>query len=209
MAHASSLETKEQILDVAESEIAQHGYAGTTLRNVVSQAGVNLAAVHYHFGSKEDLFRAVIGRISQPIVSTQLNDLDALLSRPDATPSVQEILWAYLRSSFEVVLKDSQAHPMRGQFVRRCRTEPEPVQSIASAQFAPSTEKFLDALQRALPNQTRSQLTWKLDLVITSLIYTLAQAGKPNALLMGDSPEEIETAVSKLIAFVLPGMESS
>ncbi|MEO0768476.1 MAG: helix-turn-helix domain-containing protein, partial [Cyanobacteria bacterium J06649_4] len=92
MSHASSLETKEQILDVAEDAIAQHGYAGTTLRKVVSQAGVNLAAVHYHFGSKEDLFRAVIRRISQPIVSTQLQDLEALLSQSNEPPSVEAIL---------------------------------------------------------------------------------------------------------------------
>lgn len=67
MPRASSQEIKEQILDVAESAIARDGYAGTTLRNIVGQAKVNLAAVHYHFGSKEDLLKAVLARISQPI----------------------------------------------------------------------------------------------------------------------------------------------
>ncbi|MEL6160889.1 MAG: TetR/AcrR family transcriptional regulator [Cyanobacteria bacterium J06623_5] len=209
MSNASSLETKEQILDVAEREIAVHGYAGTTLRNVVSKAKVNLAAVHYHFGSKQDLFRAVLGRISQPIVTMHLAELEDLMNLAAEPPSVESILKAYLRSSFVVVLESQETYPMRSQFVGRCRTEPAPVQSIAEEQFRPSTEKFLDALQRALPDQSRSQLTWKLDLVVTSLIRVLGEAGKPGALLSETSAEHIEEAVSTLTRFLLPGIENS
>jgi AcrR family transcriptional regulator len=56
---SSSADTKEQIITVAERLFAERGFAGTTLRNVVSEAGVNLAAVSYHFGSKEELFRGL------------------------------------------------------------------------------------------------------------------------------------------------------
>lgn len=207
MPHASSVETKEQILDVAERAIAENGYAGTTLRSVVSKANVNLAAIHYHFGSKEDLFKAVIARMAQPIVSGHLNALEAILAETD-TPSVEAILRAYLQSSFDYVTYSAKTHPTRAQFMGRCRTEPDPVQSIADKQFRPSTEKFLDALQRALPDQTRSQLKWKLDLVVTSLIRVLGEAGKPHALLNDTTPEGIESALSKLIAFLLPALES-
>lgn len=212
MAHASSLETKEQILDVAECAIAQNGYAGTTLRSVVSKANVNLAAIHYHFGSKEDLFRAVLARISGPIVSGQLTELEALITPNNPAPPVKAIIKAYLVPALTCATFNKDAHPLRSQFISRCRTEPEPVQSIASEQFQPSTEKFLDVLQKSLPNQTRSQLTWKLDLVVTVLIRTLAQAGKPSALITDDVPTEnksvaMEKAVAKLIDFVLPGIE--
>ncbi len=205
MPHASSIETKEQILDVAENAIAQNGYAGTTLRSIVSKANVNLAAVHYHFGSKEDLFKAVLARISGPIVSGQLSALSNLEAR-NKSFSVEEILRAYLDPALSCATHNRITHPMRAQFVGRCRTEPEPVQSIAYEQFKPSTEKYLDALQRALPDQTRSQLTWKLDLVVSSLIRTLGQAGKPSALIATDSTEDTEQAISKLIDFLMPGM---
>ena len=52
-------DTKEQILNVAERQFAEKGYAGTTLRGVIKEAEVNIAAVHYHFGSKEELFIAL------------------------------------------------------------------------------------------------------------------------------------------------------
>lgn len=208
MPHASSLETKEQILDVAESAIALNGYAGTTVRSVVNKANVNLAAIHYHFGSKEDLFRAVVARISEPIVSSQLTALDEL-TQSEQPVTAEAILQAYLRPSLSCAMLARTANPLRAHFISRCRTEPEPVQSIASEQFCPGTEKCLDALQKALPNQSRSQLSWKLDIVVTLLLRTLAQAGKPNALLSGHSEAEMEAAIDKLVAFLLPGMENS
>lgn len=206
MPHASSIETKEQILDVAEDAIAQNGYAGTTLRSVVSKANVNLAAIHYHFGSKEDLFKAVLARISGPIVSGQLSAL-AILEAENTPLSVDAILRAYLAPALNCATRNRTTHPMRAQFIGRCRTEPEPVQSIADEQFKPSKEKFLDALQRALPNQSRSQLTWKLDLVVSSLIRTLGQAGKSGALIKTDSTADIEQAISKLIDFLTLGIQ--
>ncbi|MGB7485208.1 MAG: TetR/AcrR family transcriptional regulator, partial [Phormidesmis sp.] len=119
------------------------------------------------------------------------------------------LLSAYLSPALTCAMRCTASHPLRAQFIGRCRTEPEPVQSIADAQFRPSTEKFLDALQRALPDQTRSQLTWKLDLVVASLIRSLGQAGKPGALLTGTLPEDTEQAIAKLVAFLTPGLQSS
>lgn len=208
MATAASLDTKEQILNVAEQAIAEHGYAGTTLRNVVSKAQVNLAAVHYHFGSKEALFQAVVARIAVPMVAQQLTLLATVMTQTDGSPSVEAILRAYLAPAFEIVVYDKKARPARAQFVGRCRTEPEPVQSIAAQQFGRGTEKFLDAFQRALPEQSRSQLKWKLDLVVTSLVRVLGEAGKPGALLTGSAAEDIEGALAKLIAFVMPGLKA-
>ena len=52
---APHFSTKQRILDVAEALFAEHGFAGTSLRQVTSRADVNIAAVNYHFGSKENL----------------------------------------------------------------------------------------------------------------------------------------------------------
>ncbi|MEN8446866.1 MAG: TetR/AcrR family transcriptional regulator [Cyanobacteria bacterium J06555_13] len=213
MPRASSQEIKEQILDVAEGAIARDGYAGTTLRNIVGQANVNLAAVHYHFGSKEDLLRAVLARISQPIVAAQLTALEQLMKESGENGNsplmVESILRAYLSPALSCVVQHHKARPLRAQFIGRSRTEPDPVQQIATDQFRPGTDKVLDALQRALPDQSRSQLEWKLDLVVACLIRVLAQAGKPGALLVENTDDAFEVAVSKLIAFVLPGLENS
>jgi AcrR family transcriptional regulator len=204
---SSSIETKEQIITVAERLFAEHGFVGTTLRNVVSEAGVNIAAVHYHFGSKEELFRAVVARFAHPVVEQELNLLSALKARNDL-PSVEAILLAMLKPSLEILSQDEDTRLIRAKFMGRCRTEPEPFQSIAYEEFAPATEAFLDVLQRVLPEQSRSQLGWKLDLVITALIRILMEAGKPYALLKTSDPEDIQATIQQLVQFFSPGMRS-
>ena len=60
-------DTKERILDSAEKLFADAGFDGTSLRGITAGAGVNLAAVHYYFGSKEALVQAVLARRLEPI----------------------------------------------------------------------------------------------------------------------------------------------
>ena len=204
---ASSTETKEQIITVAEQMFAERGFAGTTLRNIVSEAGVNLAAVHYHFGSKEELFRAIVARFARPVVEQELNLLSELKVGTEL-PSVEAILTAMIKPSLEILSQDDKTRLIRAKFMGRCRMEPEPIQSIAYEEFAPAMEAFLDVLQRVLPDQPRSQLGWKLDLVITALVRVLMEAGKPYALLKTNDPKDIQAATQQLIEFHSPGMRS-
>jgi AcrR family transcriptional regulator len=203
----STTETKEQILTVAERLFADNGFVGTTLRNVVSEAGVNLAAVHYHFGSKEELFRAVVARFARPVVERELAVLAALKSDLEL-PSVEVLLSAVIHPSLEILSEGEDSRLVRARFMGRCRTEPEPIQSIAHAEFSVVTEAFLDVFQRVLPEQPRSQLSWKFDLVISALVRVLMEAGKPYALLRSNRPEDIEVATQRLVAFLGPGMRS-
>src|SRR6478735_927974 len=64
---ATSAGTKTRILDAAERLFVEHGFEATSLRSLTSAAGVNLAAVNYHFGSKEELFQAVLTRRLDPM----------------------------------------------------------------------------------------------------------------------------------------------
>lgn len=201
-------DTKEQIISVAERLFAERGFAGTTLRSVVSEASVNLAAVHYHFGSKEELFRAVVARLARPIVEQELALLQQLQKETE-TPSVEAVLTVLIKPNLEILAQDEETLLIRAQFMGRCRTEPEPIQRIAEDEFAESIKAFLDVLQRVLPEQSRSQLSWKLDLVIATLIRVQAEAGKPHALLRGTKPEEIQTATEQLVQFLSSGMRDA
>ncbi|MEM0979467.1 MAG: TetR/AcrR family transcriptional regulator [Cyanobacteria bacterium P01_H01_bin.58] len=207
MGTAASTDTKEQILDVAERIIAERGFAGTTLRSVVSQAGVNLAAVHYHFGSKEELFRATVARIAQPVVEQELAALRQLQAEQES-PSVEEILTAFLLPPLKLLMDAENSRMVRAQFMGRCRTEPQPIQSIAAQEFDASSQAFLDALQRALPHQSRAQLQWKFDLAIAVLIRVQMEAGSPTALIQSNQPEDVQRAVSQLVAFLAAGISS-
>ncbi|GAQ00007.1 TetR/AcrR family transcriptional regulator [Leptolyngbya sp. NIES-2104] len=202
-----STDTKTQIITVAQRLFAEQGFAGTTLRNVVSEAGVNLAAVHYHFGSKEELFRAVVAQLARPVVERELSLLADLKAKPEV-PSVEDILTALLKPNLEMLCQDEETQFVRSQFMGRCRTEPKPIQSIANEEFAAATEAFLDVLQRVLPEQSRSHLRWKFDLVIAVLVRVQTEAGQPHALLKSSDPSEIQATTEQLVKFLSPGMRS-
>ena len=70
--------TKERILDAAEALFMEHGFEATSLRVITAAAGVNLAAVNYHFGSKEELFQAVLTRRLDPMNQERVALLDRL-----------------------------------------------------------------------------------------------------------------------------------
>ncbi len=205
MASAASADTKEQLLNVAEQLIAERGYAGTTVRAIANRANANLAAVNYHFGSKEDLFRAIFSRIAKPIVAQQLEILDELQQK-EALPSVEEILTAFLKPCFYKIVQDESFRTVRAQFMGRCWSEPEPLQSIASGEFMESRLAFLNILQQVIPNCSRRDLNWKLDLVIATLIRVQNEAGKPESLLKSSQPEDVDYAVEYLVRFLTPGM---
>ncbi|MEL7313477.1 MAG: TetR/AcrR family transcriptional regulator [Cyanobacteria bacterium J06559_3] len=207
MSTAASIDTKEQILNVAECMIAERGFTGTTLRSIVSQAGVNLAAVHYHFGSKEELFRATVERLARPVTQYAVTHLKQLQDQ-DAQPAVEDVLKVFLMSSLTLIMGDENSRMVRAQFLGRCRTEPGHIQDIGAEEFHACSQAMLDALQRALPEQSRSQLHWKLDLAIAVLIRVQMEAGKPGALIQSNQPEDIEKAVSHLVTFLAAGMRS-
>jgi AcrR family transcriptional regulator len=77
MAKPAHFSTKDRILGAAEELFAQHGFAGTSLRQVTSQADVNIAAVNYHFGSKENLVNEVFRRRMDEMTGARLAQLSA------------------------------------------------------------------------------------------------------------------------------------
>ena len=84
----SSVDTKERILNAAERLFGEHGFAGTSLRAITKEAGVNLAAIHYHFGSKEALLLEALHRYAAPVNQQRLQLLqeveDALEVWPES-----------------------------------------------------------------------------------------------------------------------------
>ncbi|MEM6251623.1 MAG: TetR/AcrR family transcriptional regulator [Cyanobacteria bacterium P01_D01_bin.156] len=205
MVSEGSSDTKEQLLNAGEQLIAERGYAATTVRAIAARANANLAAVSYHFGSKEDLFRAIFSRIAKPIVVEQLTILNNL-AKKDSLPTVEEILTAFLRPCFQKIVQDESFRTVRAQFMGRCWSEPEPLQSIASGEFMESRLAFLNILQQVIPDCSRRELNWKLDLVIATLIRVQNEAGKPDSLLKSSQPDDVDYAVQYLVRFLTPGM---
>src|SRR5579872_1323308 len=102
--------TKDRILDTAERLFAENGYGATSLRSIIAAAGVNLAAVHYHFHSKEELLATVMRRRVEPVNRERLAMLeDAERAAGPAGPSIEAVLTALLAPPMRMAREPSSA----------------------------------------------------------------------------------------------------
>jgi AcrR family transcriptional regulator len=162
-------ETKKKILDTAERLFGEQGYSETSLRRIISEAGVNLAAIHYHFGSKQDLLDAVILRKAGPLNEQRLGLLDRLEaeSAPESVP-VDRILEAIIEPAILI-----EKSPEFLRLMGRLHTEGL-MPAIAQRHFQPMIARFYSALCRALPKISHKELIWRAHFAIGAMAYTMA-----------------------------------
>ncbi len=166
--------TRERILDAAERLFAERGVAGASLRAIIAEADVNLAAVHYHFGSKDALVNAVVGRYAGPINEQRLARLDELERRYRSRPApLRRLVAAFVDPVFE-----RAADPDRGRaFTRlmgRLLAEPDYFFTrIAPEQFQSVRDRFLAAFRRSLPRLAGAEVFWRMMLMVGTLAAAL------------------------------------
>jgi AcrR family transcriptional regulator len=202
-------DTRERILDAAERLFAAHGFAGTSLRAVTREAEVNLAAVHYHFGSKEDLLRAVLDRVVVPINKERLERLGQLeASSGDAPPPLEGILEAYLAPGLRSIGDLGERGLIITRFLGRSYTEPsELVQALIREQFGEVGQRFTEALGRALPHLPEAELHRRFMLVVGVMTFIQADVGQTG--MYADELSDVDEMLRRLVAFLAAGLRAS
>jgi AcrR family transcriptional regulator len=173
---ATSADTKTRILDAAEKLFVEHGFEATSLRSLTSAAGVNLAAVNYHFGSKEELFQAVLTRRLDPMNQERI-ELLGRIEREAAgrALSCEKILFAMLIPALKLARDEKRGGNNFLRLVGRAYADPAPfIRHFLSAQYAGMIGRYKEAFLKALPHLSRQELTWRLHFVMGALSYTLA-----------------------------------
>ena len=172
----SQPETKQRILNAAEHLFAADGYHATSLRGITTAATVNLAAVNYHFGSKEALLEAVIVRRLSPLNEVRLGKLEALLKKAEQAnemPSVREILRTFVEPTLYLRQQGSDTEDFVA-LIGRILAEPRGVaMSIFIHHMEPLMIRLFQALTLSLPELSHQALFWRLHFVIGSLSHIM------------------------------------
>jgi len=207
-------ETKANILDAAESFFAEAGFHGTSLRQITERAGVNVASVNYHFGSKENLMDAVLRRRLEPLNAIRFARLEAVkaeAAEAGETPSVRAVMIALIDPTLRAVVQPEFGGfsiimgriftDHRGAIMERVRPLIEPLLAC-----------YLEVLYEALPHLSREEVALRLRMSLGALQHAIhAVRGH----LTDSCPRELVTAlpeeavVDSLIDFVTRGMEGS
>jgi AcrR family transcriptional regulator len=199
--------TKERILDTAERLFADQGYAATSLRGIIAEAGVNLAAVHYHFHSKEALLEAVILRRSVPANQERLALLDQFEKEAGANPpSLEKVIEAFVAPTLHMSRDPRCGGMVFMRLLGRLHAEGDLLPRILTSQFGAVFQRFGAALRAALPDLPREELLWRLNLAIGALAQTLRGGSRDLETTSDISLSfDSETALDRLVAFLSAG----
>lgn len=203
--------TKDRILAAAEELFAQNGFAGTSLRQVTSRADVNIAAVNYHFGSKENLINEVFRRRMDEMTQQRLARLKAAVREHPG--ELAPVLAAFV----EPALAMAQDRHGGGAFnqaafikvlARAYAEKNDGLRRFLSERYGHVLREFAKAIAACLPGLGKEQLYWRLDFLSGALTYAMADFGlirRPASV-----PEAVHRAraAQELIRFAAAGLRT-
>ena len=198
--------TKDRILGAAEELFAQFGFAGTSLRQVTGRADVNIAAVNYHFGSKENLVNEVFRRRMDVMSAQRLSQLKQ--AQGAAPGQLEPILAAFV----EPALAMAQDKHGGGAFIRviaRAYAEKnDGLRKFLSDHYGHVLREFGKAIAACVPSLSKEELYWRLDFLAGALTYAMADFGlikRPSGV---SEAAHRQRAAQELIRFAAAGIKS-
>lgn len=199
IAHAP--DTKTRILDAAEKLFGEKGFDATSLRDITTEADVNLAAVNYHFQSKESLIDAVISRRVEPVNRERFQMLAA--AGPDAT--VEQILLAFLSPLLNQNV--SAVAPLMGRVLA---TPDVFLVQLFKKHMVALVQRFTLAMAKALPELTETEVMWRLNFTAGAMAHVMARSQHLQELTGGKLDLTDRAAVvARLVTFAAAGFRAT
>lgn len=209
IAAEKKIDTKTRILDSAERQFADHGFEAASLRSIIADAKVNLAAIHYHYHSKEALLDAVIQRRAGPINAERLRLLDEMeRSACAASPSLESVLDAFVGPPFR-----AGVNPENKTFVRligRVMGDNTAIfQGVLERNFRSVIERFMPALIAVVPELSEDEVLWRLNFTGGAMAHSLRSWGQdsPSMFRWLKSPTADEM-IARLVSFAAAGFRA-
>ncbi len=199
--------TRERILDAAESLFAKRGFDGVTVRQIMSEAGADVALAYYHFKSKRDLFDAVLLRRVDTLNDLRLKALEQVEQRhADDQPGVEEIIAAFTEPLLQILEDDPDEWRDYMALIAQINNSPEWGGELMTRYFDPLVSRFLDALRKALPDCNEEDLFWSYHFLSGALTLTFAETGRLDNLSDGlCHSSDMQAAKARMSRFIAAG----
>ena len=194
-------QTRTAILAAAERLYAERGFGDVTLRDIVAEANVNLAAVNYHFGSKDELIAELFVSRSLALNRERLRELRAAEDKGGGRADIDAILRALVGPTLRGCLGPEQERSTAARFMIRASIESvPPIRRIKNREID-HLRKFASAMRRALPDRGGAELYWGLHFALAMAHHTIRESERLLRLSEGQCDlNDVEGVIARVVS---------
>ncbi len=202
--------TVERILNAAELLFAEHGFAETSLRSITSRAGVNLAAVNYHFGSKKALIQAVFSRYLDPFtenLTKALDDFETGKSDLDLEAALHMLVDQIM--TVEPRTSDDLSVFMRLIGLAYSETQGH-LKRYLNELYGDVFHRYFKLLAHLCPNLHLGDMFWRVNFILGATVFTMSGANALRAIAESDYglSDDLEGILRRMVPFVAAGLRA-
>lgn len=203
----ASDQTRSAILAAAERLYADRGFADVTLRDIVAEANVNLAAVNYHFGSKDELIAELFVTRSIATNRERLHELRAAEEKGGGRAPIDEILRALVGPTLRGCLGPENQRSTAARFMIRASIESvTPIRRIKNREID-HLRKFAAAMRRALPERDEVEIFWGLHFALAMAHHTIRESERLAKLSDGKCDlDDVDDIIERVVSVAVAGL---
>ena len=201
--------TRKAILRATEQLFAKRGIEATTMREITAKAGTNLAAVNYHFGSKQELAYALFDRLASEVCAGRYAEFDEIERHARGGPvPVEAIVRAFIRPYVE---GEESRRRLMVRLIRQHRLEPSDItRRISAEHFDPLAARATVMLRQALPHLPVGDVFWRYHLMVGAVMAAAADVDTGNRLarISGGAADSARRAelIEQTVTFIVSAM---
>ncbi|QWG16659.1 TetR family transcriptional regulator [Bradyrhizobium sediminis] len=197
----ASDQTRTAILNAAERLYADRGFGDVTLRDIVAAAGVNLAAVNYHFGSKDELIAELFVTRSLATNRERLNELKAAEEKGGGRAGIEAIFRALVGPTLRGCLGPTSEGSTAARFMIRASIESVPPIRRIKNREVDHLRKFAAAMRRSLPGRDEVDLYWGLHFALAMAHHTIRERERLTKLSDGKCDlDDVQGIIDRVVA---------
>ena len=202
------IDTASRILDAAEQLFADRGFTETSLRSITTRANVNLAAVNYHFGSKEALVQAVFERFLTPFCKRLDRELDeAVALYGGHAPSLHEafsLLARNMLTGVEASTDDNKLSIFMRLLGLAYTQSQGHLRRFLREHYDDTYRRFVLLIHQSTPHVSPNELFWRIHFAIGAAVFTMGNVETLRAMARNDTYQDntLEDILQKLVPFV-------
>lgn len=201
------LGTRERILRAAEEIFAKRGFDGASVRSIAMGAGVPIALISYHFGSKDGLYRAIFELRAPTIMGQRLSGMEIAEMEVDPDRQLDLLVKSLIAPMFK--LRAAEKQSWFGRILSREVSDPKSNERlIIQDLFDPVAHEFISVMGRCRPEMSKAEINWAYQFMIGAMVYIMADNGRISRISEGAcDPDDYREATKNMVIFLVAGIK--